>query len=33
MEGQIFIVLFLLLMGAAIIIPQVQAYMEKNKKQ
>lgn len=33
MDGQIFGVLFLLLVGAAIVIPQIQQYMEKRNKQ
>jgi hypothetical protein len=33
MDGQIFGVLFLLWVGAAIDIPQIQKYMDKRNKQ
>ncbi len=33
MEGQIFMVIFAVLIGASIIIPQIQYYMEKRNSE
>ena len=33
MEGQLFMLLFLLLVGAAIVIPQIQRKREEREKQ